>query len=119
MSKTSGTWWIIPADAMQMFRATFCKDGRAECARGSRPGFDPATALYATSDMVTNLCAAHNITIHGDVASKRRFMSVAKEHAWKEVYDLDGALAHKSLGRTMPSRAKIIAAYALDEEISA
>jgi len=117
--KTSGTWWIIPADALQMFRATFCKDGRAEMAGGSHPSFDPTTALYATSDMVTNLCATHHITINGDVASKRRFMSVVTKHAWKELHDLEQACNHTHLGRSMPKPATIIAVYANEEEISA
>jgi hypothetical protein len=119
MSKTSGTWWVIPTDggklAIQMFRGTFLKEGHLEMAGGSHPHFDPATAKYATSDMVTNICAAHNITIHGDTASARRFMH--ETHAWKQVMDLDQAIAHSYLGKTMPSRDVIVAAYASDEVV--
>jgi len=136
---TSGTWWIIPMTALgneprngrpvvkigdvvmvpaiQAFRASCLSTGRFRMAGGSSPSFDPATALYATSDMVSNLAAVNNITIHGDVASARRLLSA--EHNWKTFMGLDAALAHAHLGKTMPSRAKILAAYADDEVIEA
>ena len=138
---TSGTWWIFPMRplktnespcgrpvfkignvemvpaTLQAFRATCLTTGRFRCARGSSPSFDPATALYATSDMVSNLAAVNNITIHGDVASARRLLS--SEHNWKTFIGLKAALAHAHLGKSMPSEAKILAAYADDEDISA
>ena len=115
--KTSGTTWVIPEDRLQMFRATCLDPGRFEMARGSKPCFNPEKARYATSDMVTNICANHGIQILGDVASARRFTH--EEHAWKKLMTLDELLAHPYLGQTMPTKATIIAAYALDEEISA
>lgn len=116
-SKTTGTTWVIPTNGLQMFRATCLKTGRFELAGGSRPDFNPETALYATSDMVSNVCAANNITIHGDTASKRRFM--ACQHAWKSTMSLDELIAHPYLGKTMPKRDVIVAAYANMEEIEA
>jgi len=115
--KTTGTAWVIPATGLQMWRATCLETGEFEMAGGSHPPFDPETAVYATSDMVTNICAANNITIHGDVASKRRFM--ASTHAWKTTMTLDELLAHPYLGKTMPKREIIVAAYANREEIEA
>ena len=118
--KTSGTTWVIPTDAIQMFRATCMDNGKFRMANGEEPKFDPATAAYATPDMVGNLCATHNITMFGgDVASRARFMAVAKKHAWKEIMDLEGLKAHKYHGRTMPSVETIIAAYATLVEIEA
>jgi hypothetical protein len=127
---TSGTWWIIPrteqinsagtcrlVPSIQAFRASCLSTGRFKMAGGSSPSFDPATALYATSDMVSNLAAVNNITIHGDVASARRLLK--SEHNWKTFMTLDQALAHTHLGKTMPSRATILAAYADDEVIEA
>ena len=118
MSKSSGTAWIIEVDGLQMFRAT-CdkKTGRFEMARGGQPHFNPETARYATSDMVTNICANHGIQILGDVASSRRFLR--EEHAWKKLMTLDELIAHPYLGVTMPSRDVIVAAYANVEEIEA
>lgn len=136
---TSGTWWVFPMRTvdpsdrprlvikignvemqpatLQAFRATCLTTGRFRCARGSSPWFDPTTALYATSDMVSNLAAVNNITIHGDVASARRLLE--SEHNWKTFIGLKAALAHTHLGKSMPSEAKIVAAYADDEDISA
>ena len=107
---------MVPA-TLQAFRATCLTTGRFRCARGSSPSFDPATALYATNDMVSNLAAVNAITIHGDVASARRLLK--SEHNWKTFLTLDQALAHPHLGKTMPKKAIILAAYADDEDISA
>jgi hypothetical protein len=137
---TSGTWWIFPMKplgteprrgrpvfkiggvemipaTLQAFRASCLTTGRFRTAQGSSPSFDPATALYATSDMVTNLAAVGNVTIYGDVASSRRLLEC--EHNWKTFLDVDQMLAHKSLGKTMPSKDRIIAAYADDPIIEA
>ena len=119
---TTGTWWIIPVMAvgtpgLQAFRATCLSTGRFRMARGGSPSFDPATALYATSDTVANLAANYGIAILGDVASSRRLL--AHDHAWKQWMTLDQALAHPHLGTTMPKREVIIAAYADDEVIEA
>jgi hypothetical protein len=113
--KTTGTVWIIPENGLQMFRATCLDTGRFEMARGSQPCFNPETARYATSDMVTNVAANFGIQILGDVASARRF--TREEHAWKQTMTLDELLAHKYLGQTMPTRETIIAAYAEDGEV--
>ena len=119
---TSGTWWIIPVSAdgtpgLQAFRAACLTTGRFRMARGGSPSFDPATALYATSDTVDNLAAVYGIAILGDVASSRRLL--AHDHAWKQWLTLDQALAHRHLGKTMPKKAIILAAYADDEDIEA
>lgn len=128
---TSGTWWIFPMAVqlgaggqkvlvpatLQGFRASCLTTGRFRTAHGSSPSFDPATALYVSSDMLTNLCAVNNITIHGDVVSSRRVLKC--EHNWKTFLTLDQALAHKHLGKTMPSAKIILAAYANDEDIEA
>ena len=116
-NKTTGTTWIIPENGLQMFRATCRKDGRFEMARGGSPDFNPETARYATSDMVTNVAAHFGIQILGDVASARRF--TREEHAWKKLMTLDELLAHPYLGMTMPTRDAIVAAYANREEIEA
>jgi len=115
--KTSGTAWIIPEKALQMFRATCCDDGNFVMARGAMPRFDPSKARYATSDMVTNICANAGITIRGDVASARRF--TGETHVWKQTMSLEELKAHKYLGQTMPSVEVIKAAYANFEEIEA
>lgn len=120
--KTSGTTWVLPIDAQgvpahQLFRGTFREEGRLEMARGSLPTFNPETAMYATSDMVTNICANAGIAIYGDIASSRRFL--AQEHTWKRMMTLDELIAHPWLGKTMPTRETIIAAYAQDEEVEA
>lgn len=115
--KTTGTTWIIPENALQMFRATCLDTGRFEMARGGRPDFNPETASYVTSDHVTNVAAAHGIQILGDVMSARRF--TRETHAWKEVMTLDQLIAHPYLGKTMPTRETIVAAYADIELIEA
>jgi len=114
---TTGTWWIVPLNAdgtpaaIQAFRATCLKSGRFRMAGGQSPWFDPTTARYATPDMVGNMAAEHNITLFsGDVCSIRKLMKAT--HAWKVFVDLDGALAHKHQGKSMPGAATIIAAYA-------
>lgn len=126
---TSGTWWIIPRTpsivegkevlipSLQAFRASCLTTGRFRMARGGSPSFDPTTALYATSDTVANLAANYGIAILGDVASAKRLL--AHEHAWKQWMSLDQALNHPHLGKTMPKREVIIAAYADDEVIEA
>ena len=106
---------LVPA--LQAFRASCLSSGRFRMAGGSSPWFDPTTALYATSDMVSNVCAVNHITINGDVASARRLLK--SEHNWKTFLTLDQMLVHTHLGKSMPSRAKILAAYADDEDISA
>jgi hypothetical protein len=113
-TKTSGTTWVIPEGGIQIFRGTFCRSGRLEMARGGRPTFNPETARYATSDMVTNIAAANGIAIHGDLASARRFLACA--HVWKQTMTLDELIAHPYLGKTMPSKDTIIAAYKADLE---
>jgi hypothetical protein len=127
---TSGTWWIIPrteeidssgtchlVPGLQAFRASCLTNGRFRMARGALPSFDPETALYATSDTVANLAAVHGIAILGDVASATRLLK--HSHTWKQWMPLDQALAHPHLGRTMPSKAVILAAYEGDEDIEA
>lgn len=118
---TSGTWWVIPMvdgkPGLQAFRASCLTTGRFRMAGGGSPDFNPESALYATSDMVSNLAAVNNITIHGDTCSARRLLK--SEHNWKTFNTLDQALAHPHLGKTMPKRAIIIAAYADDEVIEA
>jgi hypothetical protein len=115
--KTTGTAWVIPENGLQMFRATCLDEGHFEMARGGRPHFNPETARYATSDMVTNICANAGIQILGDVASARRF--TREEHVWKKLMTLDELLAHPYLGQTMPPKAVIVAAYANVEDIEA
>ena len=119
-SKSSGTFWVIPGGGLQMFRAT-CRKASAkfEMARGAQPVFDPATARYATSDMVTNVAANIGMTIRGDVASSRVFAKGT--HAWKQTMSLEEACNHSHLGKSMPRPEAIIAAYAelLDKPIEA
>jgi hypothetical protein len=129
-----GKWWpmaaaVLPGGPMtgtaesrlvpglQAFRASCLTTGRFRMARGGSPSFDPATALYATSDTVANLAAVYGIAILGDVASSKRLL--AHSHTWKQWMSLDQALAHPHLGKTMPRREVIIAAYADDEVIEA
>ena len=131
---TSGTWWIIPQTlewdqsdplrqtrvlkpGLQAFRASCLTTGRFRMARGGSPTFDPASALYATSDTVANLAANYGIAILGDVSSASRLLK--HDHAWKQWLSLDQALAHPHLGKTMPRKAIILAAYADDEDIEA
>ncbi|HUS70710.1 MAG TPA: hypothetical protein VM075_08045 [Anaerolineae bacterium] len=107
--------YLMPG--LQAFRASCLTNGRFRMARGAQPSFDPATALYATSDTVANLAAVNGIAILGDVASASRLLK--HSHAWKQWMSLDQALAHRHLGKTMPSKAIILAAYADDEDIEA
>ena len=106
---------LIPG--LQAFRASCLTTGRFRMARGGSPSFDPATALYATSDTVANLAAVYGIAILGDVSSASRLLK--HDHAWKQWLTLDQALAHPHLGKTMPKKAIILAAYADDEDIEA
>jgi hypothetical protein len=108
--KTSGTWWVFPLGALTAFRSTCVVSGLFTMADGTVPPMDPTTAVYMTSDMVANLAANNNITLFGgDTASARKLLKA--EHAWKQGMDLEGALAHPHLGKTMPSKAVIVAAY--------
>jgi hypothetical protein len=112
---TTGTAWAIPmrpdgSPELQGFRGTFKNDGSFAMARGGEPHFDPATAVYFTSDYVQNVTAANGIQINGDVISGRRLSSVT--HTWKQGMTLDELLAHKHLGKSMPSREVIVAFHA-------
>ena len=106
---------LVPG--LQAFRASCLTTGRFRMARGGSPTFDPASALYATSDTVANLAANYGIAILGDVSSASRLLK--HDHAWKQWLSLDQALAHPHLGKTMPRKAIILAAYADDEDIEA
>ena len=129
-----GKWWPLAAavqrggpstgsiedrlvPGLQAFRASCLTTGRFRMARGGSPTFDPASALYATSDTVANLAANYGIAILGDVCSASRLLK--HDHAWKQWLTLDQALAHPHLGKTMPKKAIILAAYADDEDIEA
>ena len=59
----------------------------------------------------------HDLTIHGGVASKARFLKVSQTHAWKQVLNLTQAIAHKSLGRTMPSEKVLMQAFENTPEV--
>ncbi len=116
--KTSGTWWIIPETGLQMFRATALDDGNWAAADGGTvTRFNPSKARYVTSDMLTTIAATCDLTIHGDVTSKARFLKVSQTHAWKQVLNLKQALAHKSLGRTMPSEKVLMQAFESTPEV--
>jgi len=113
--KTTGTFWVFPEGQTRAFRATFTSIGDAERTSGVCPLFDPATAKYATSDMVTNLVArsaatGQSITIRGDEASATRILS--QTHDWKTFLSLQDACSHAHLGKTMPTAEVIIARFA-------
>ena len=117
---TSGTTWVIPVDAIQMFRATCMDNGKFCMANGEEPKFDPATAMYATPHLVGNIAAKYDITLFGgDACSRAKFLKHADKHAYLEIMTLEQLKGHKYHGRTMPSVETIIAAYATLVEIEA
>jgi hypothetical protein len=80
-------------------------------ADGTIPPFDPEKAHYATSDYVANVAASADITLFGgDTCSARRLLR--ETHVWKQVMDLDGALAHKFLSPGI-TRELITSSYSL------
>jgi len=113
LGKTTGTFFAFAEGFVKGIRGTFTSDGDFVRTSGVAPLFNPATATYATGDMVANLVAAsaateHPIVIRGDEVSAARLLG--QTHTWKQFLSFEDACAHKYLGKTM-DKAVILARY--------